>query len=396
MQVALGENWGNPSSVHAVGARARRAVEDSRESLAELLGCSERELILTSGGTESCNLAIQGRLSADPSRRVIVTTRFEHSAVRDCAQLCGQQGREVIWLEGDHDGVVDPRALEDILEVRAREIAVVSVMWANNETGVLQPIVQLGELCRQHGVCFHSDATQWVGRMPTDLGAIEVDLLTLSAHKMHGPKGVGALYCRRGVMLTPMMIGGPQERDRRGGTENVPGIVGLGVAARLTRAWFGQSAIALGAESGAELRAELRAELGGESGGESGQQTAWELGGALRDRFESAVAAELPSAVVLAHGRPRLWNTSNIAFPKLQAEAILIALNQRGVCASAGAACSSGSLDPSPVLLAMGTAPEIAHGAVRFSFSRETTEAEINAAAALVVDAVKQLSKSLP
>ena len=276
------------------------------------------------------------------------------------------EGAEVVWLEGGRDGVIDPKTLEHLLQKRANEIAIVSVMWVNNETGVLQPIAQLGSMCRQYGVRFHTDATQWVGRMPTDLSSIEVDLLTLSAHKFQGPKGVGALYCRRGTMLRSAIIVGPQERDRRGGTENVSGIIGMGVAAELALRWLNQSS------------------------------NPWTHFEALRNQFEALVCAGVPNAIILAGQNLRVWNTSNIAFTNLEAEAVLVNLAKHGVAASAGAACSSGSLDPSPVLLAMGIAPEIAHGAVRFSISRNTTNTEIISAANSVIESVQQLSRSMP
>jgi len=375
IQESLRENWGNPSSLYIGGARAREAVELARQQIAQLVGCSPREIILTSGGTESCNLALAGSLSgflaADAGlRKVIVTTRFEHSAVRECVQELvnrfANEGAEVVWIEGGRDGVIDPKTLEHLLQKRAREIAIVSVMWVNNETGVLQPIAQLGSMCRQYGVRFHTDATQWVGRMPTDLSSIEVDLLTLSAHKFQGPKGVGALYCRRGTMLRSAMIGGPQERDRRGGTENVSGIIGMGVAAELALRWLNEEPIP------------------------------WLHFESMRNRFEELVCAGVPNAIVLANQNLRVWNTSNIAFTNLEAEAVLVNLAKHGVAASAGAACSSGSLDPSPVLLAMGIAPEIAHGAVRFSLSRHTTESQITEGAQAVIESVRNLSRSMP
>ncbi len=375
IEKSLRENWGNPSSLYIGGARAREAVELARQQIAQLVGCSPREIILTSGGTESCNLALAGSLSgflaADAGlRKVIVTTRFEHSAVRECVQELvnrfANEGAEVVWIEGGRDGVIDPKTLEHLLQKRAREIAIVSVMWVNNETGVLQPIAQLGSMCRQSGVRFHTDATQWVGRMPTDLSSIEVDLLTLSAHKFQGPKGVGALYCRRGTMLRSAMIGGPQERDRRGGTENVSGIIGMGVAAELALRWLNEEPIP------------------------------WLHFESMRNRFEELVCAGVPNAIVLANQNLRVWNTSNIAFTNLEAEAVLVNLAKHGVAASAGAACSSGSLDPSPVLLAMGIAPEIAHGAVRFSLSRHTTESQITEGAQAVIESVRNLSRSMP
>ena len=364
---ALRDTWANPSSVHRAGGEAKRVVELARESVARLVGCQERELVFTSGGTEGANLAIRGTLehlaTTDPARRVLVTTRFEHSAVRELAQRLEQRGTEVVWLAGapHAPGTPDLDALEALLAARADEIALVSLMWANNETGAVTDISRAGALCRQAGVRLHTDATQWIGKMPTDLAALQLDLASFAAHKFHGPKGVGALYLRRTVRITPQTFGGPQERERRGGTENVPAIAGLGVAADLARTWLSGDGAARGA--------------------------------ALRDRFEHAVAART-GAIAHAHGAPRLWNTTNLGFARLEAEAILMLLSERGVAASAGAACSSGSLDPSPVLLAMGIAPEIAHGSIRFSLARTTTAPQLEEAAMRVIAAIERLASS--
>jgi len=359
------EQWGNPSSVHRLGQTARYRIESARAQVAALVGASEREIVFTSGGTESANLAITGVLAARPERRLVVTSRLEHSAVRELAEaLVERKLAEVHWLEHRADGTVDLDALDALLTARSTEIAVVSIMWANNETGVVQPVGDIGERCRAARVPFHTDATQAVGRIPVDLAALPIDLATFSAHKFHGPKGVGALYLRRGVRPLRQLIGGPQERELRGGTENVPGIVGMGVATTLAQTW---------------LATDERKRLS-----------------TLRDRLEHGILERVPSAVVNGATAPRLWNTTNIGFPKLEAEAILLLLSERGVCASAGAACSSGSLDPSPVLLAMGVPPDVAHGSIRLSLSRETTEAEIDAAIDIVTDAVTRLSRTLP
>ena len=364
---SMREAWANPSSVHRAGGEARRTVELARESVARLVGCQEREIVFTSGGTEGANLAIRGSLehaaANEPARRVLVTTKFEHSAVRELAQQLEKRGAEVVWLPGAArmPGTPDLDALESLLASRADEIALVSLMWANNETGAITDIARVGAICREAGVRFHTDATQWVGRMPTDLAALQVDLASFAAHKFHGPKGVGALYVRRNVRITPQTFGGPQERERRGGTENVAAIAGMGVAADLARAWIsGDGAVP---------------------------------GAALRDRFEQAIV-QATGGVVHARHAPRLWNTTNIGFAKLEAEAILLLLSERGVYASAGAACSSGSLDPSPVLLAMGIAPEVAHGSIRFSLSRESTASECDEAAKRVITGIDRLRAS--
>ncbi|MHC5024225.1 MAG: cysteine desulfurase family protein [Planctomycetota bacterium] len=363
MADAVAVHWHNPSSVHRPGQAARQHVELARESVCQLLGCQPREFVFTGSGTEAANLAIRGALAARPGRPVLVTDRLEHSAVRELAEALETQGTEVVWLPVDAQGVIDIAALVDVLQRRADDIGLVSIMWANNETGTVQPVERLAARCREHGVWFHTDATQWVGKNPTDVRSFPVDLLSLAGHKFHGPKGIGGLFIRRGVRLARQIIGGPQERHRRGGTENVPGIVGLGAAAQLALEW---------------LATDERSRLA-----------------ALRDSFEARLCASVGDAVINGGGGPRIWNTTNIGFPRLEAEAILLLLSERGVCASAGAACSSGSLDPSPVLLAMGIAPAIAHGSVRFSISRETTDVEIDQALEIIPAVIDRLRSSL-
>jgi cysteine desulfurase len=364
MTDALRDTWHNPSSVHRPGQASRRQVELAREQVAQLLGCRDRDVVFTSGGTEADNTAIIGSLHAQPDRHVIVTTRTEHEAIRDTAEFCQVIGSEVVWLQLDDHGCVDLEALTALLTARASEIAVVSVMWANNETGIIQPIEAIGNICREHGVRFHTDAVQWVGKMPTTVSDLPVDLLSFSAHKFHGPKGVGGLYIRRGVRIQPRSLGGSQERDRRGGTENTPGIRGLGAAAAEAHAWLDDPA------------------------NRDAQQ-------ALRDRFEQSMLQRLDGVQVIGAQAPRIWNTANLAFERIESEALLLLLSERGMCASAGAACSSGSLDPSPVLLALGIDPILAHGAVRFSIARHTTSDEVDAAVELVCSAVEKLRGSM-
>jgi len=370
---ALHEGWGNPSSVHPFGAQARERVEQARGQIALTLGASPREIVLTSGGTESCNLALLGSLGHEPGRHLIVSAHTEHAAVRECAAgvesgeyRAGSDRGEVAWVDLDAEGRVDLGQLARLLGSRAQEVAVVSLMWANNETGIIQPVVEIAAICREHGVRFHTDATQCLGRLVIDAAKIGCDLLSVSAHKAHGPKGVGALYCRRGVSLVGQMVGGPQERGRRGGTENVAGICGFGVACAESSSWLASA------------------------------PSPWSRLGQQRDAFESSVAASVRGAVVIGERVPRLWNTSLIAFPRLQSEALLMELGRLGVAASAGAACSSGSLDPSPVLLAMGIDRSVAHGALRFSLSRHTTERELDAAVDCVVQAVQSVARSMP
>lgn len=348
--------WHNPSSVHRAGQEARRVVELARADLAALVGVNARELILTGSGTESIDLAIRGGLAA-ARKPVLVTDAIEHAAVRDLAEAMEKHGAvEVRRLPILPGGVVDAAALPALLA--PGDVGLVSVQWANNETGVIQPIERLHAACRERGVRLHCDGTQWAGKMSAG-AELPCDLLTISPHKFHGPKGVGCLWVRRGVAVAPVLHGS-QELGRRGGTENVIGIAGAGAAARLAREWL--------TDDGERRR----------------------LAG-LRDLFEAAVLAACPGAVVNGGGQARLWNTTNIGFPRLEAEALLLLLSEAGVWASAGAACSSGSLDPSPVLLAMGVPPEVAHGSVRFSLSRETTAEELDRAAAIVAGCVKRL-----
>lgn len=360
MQRACAELWANPSSVHRAGQAVRREVELARQTLADLIGARAREILLLSGGTESIDLAIRGALDAQPASRALVTTRVEHAAVRDIAVAWEKGGtRPVRWAPLREHGLVDLAVLETLLD-GAPGVGLVSIQWANNETGVVQGVGEIAEICRRRGVLFHCDATQWVGkeRVPAPVG----DLMTFAPHKFHGPKGVGVLWMRPGVALRPRILGA-QELGRRGGTENVPGILGAGAAAREALEWLRENA----------PRARLAA---------------------LRDEFEHAILAAIPDAAVNARAAPRLWNTTNIAFPRLAAEALLMIMSEQGLCASAGAACSSGSLEPSPVLLAMGIPEPLAHGSIRFSLSRHTTREEIDAAVAIVAGAVARLRGS--
>ena len=363
MSRALREQWANPSSVHRAGQAVRREIILARSAVAELIGCQERELVFTSGGTESVNLAVRGAIGAQPNRRVLVTSRLEHSAVRDLAEALATLGVEVVWLGNDADGLVDAEGLRTLLAERADEIGLVSVMWVNNETGVIQPIESIGTVCRESGVRFHTDATQAVGKIPIDVASLPIDLLSFAAHKFHGPQGTGGLYVRRGVRLQTQVIGGPQERGRRGGTENAAGIVGAGVAGQLAMDW-----LAGGGPADLALR---------------------------RDTLERGIVDALDRTAVNGLGARRIGGTSNIAFIGLEAEAILLMLSERGVCASAGAACSSGSMEPSPVLQAMGLPPEQIYGSVRFGLSRETTDDEVAHAVEIVVDVVTRLREPL-
>jgi cysteine desulfurase len=363
MGSCLRERWANPSSVHRAGVEARHAMELAREQVAHLIGCAPRALTFTSGGTEAAQRVILGAIAARPDRPAIATSALEHSAVRELAQSLESRGTTVHWLRHRPDGVIDLDALDALLADHGRSISVLSLMWANNETGVLQPIRDVAARCRASGVVLHTDAVQWVGREPTEWSTLGIDALTASAHKLHGPKGVGAIAMRAGAAIESMLPGGPQELGRRAGTENVSGIVGFGVAAAAASAWLAQDAGSAACRS-------------------------------LIATLERAILAAVPDAIVNAAGSPRLWNTSSIAFPGLEAEAILLLLSERGVAASAGAACSSGSLEPSPVLRAMGLPDPVAHGTIRLSVSRLTTSDEIDHAARIIPACIERLRLS--
>ena len=374
VESCLREDWANPSSTHRAGIAARRRIELARDQVARLIGCRARDLLLCSGGTEAANLALRGVLATTGDRSAIATSRLEHSAVRDTVERLEKEGASVHWIRHRSDGVVDLEAFESMLTDHGDEIAIASVMWVNNETGVIQPVAELGRLCREHGVRFHTDAVQAVGRMPVDVASLDVDLLSFAAHKFHGTKGAGGLFVGRGVKLEPSITGGGQERDRRGGTENVPAIVGMGMAAEPAAAWLKRvSDDADAPDSITTLEAR-------------------------RVRFETGVRTALEGTsevVVNGEDAPRLWTTSSVAFPRLAAEGMLMAMSERDLMASAGAACSSGSLEPSPVLLAMGVPEPLAHGSIRFSYSRFTTDEEIDAAIEVVNRVVESIATSV-
>ena len=378
--------WANPSSVHRFGQLVRQRVELARQSVANLIGAQPRDILFTSGGTESNNLAIRGLLSLGSPRLsgakpVLITTRIEHSAVREPAEALAACGGTVVYVEVEGSGRVVLDSVGKALHTHAQEDAVVlvSIQWANNETGVIQPIGEIAEAVGQARaglprlseagrgarVFFHVDGTQAVGKLPVDVKAEGIDLMTLAGHKFHGPKGTGVLYRRMGVRLEAQQRGGPQERELRGGTENTAGIIGLGVAADLAAEFI--------ADDVAQSRVT-----------------------ALRDALEQGVLEALPDTVVNGVDAPRLFNTTNLGFPGLEAEAILVGLSERGICASAGAACSSGSLEPSPVLLAMGIPEPVAHGSVRFSLSRYTTRAEVDRVLEVLPAVVRRLRRTMP
>jgi cysteine desulfurase len=353
----LTEHYGNPSSAYGPGRRVRAAVEAARERVAELLGAEPKEIAFTSCGTESDNAAISSALQTTGKRHVVVSA-VEHSAVKVHAETLERQGYRVTWLPVAEDGTLEPDAVEAAL---GEDTAIVSVMWANNETGVVFPVEEIAGRCAARGVAFHTDAVQVPGKLPVDLKSARIDYLSISGHKLHAPKGIGALYIRRRAKFLPYLHGGHQERGRRGGTENVASIVGLGEAA-----------------------AEALEHLGEE-------QTRVR---ALRDRFEETVLALIPGTAVNGHRVRRLPNTANIAFPGVQAEQVLACLDREGICASAGSACTAGSMEPSHVLRAMGLSRERALGSVRFSFSRVNTDGEVDRVLAVLPGVIRRLREA--
>jgi cysteine desulfurase len=352
------ETFGNASSIHQPGQQARAAVERARESIAGLLGCRAAEVVFTSGGTESDNLALFGILA--PGDHLIASS-MEHSAVLHAAQALARRGIEVTFLPATRQGVVEPAALESALRPNTK---LVSVMLANNETGVIQPIRALADLTHATGALFHTDAVQAAGKLALDVKALGCDMLSISGHKMYAPQGVGALFVRRNVRLRPIFFGGNHERGRRPGTENVAGIVGLGKAAELARAWLA-----------------------------NGEQHSLAT---LRDRLEQGILAQVEEAGINGAGATRVCNTSNLFFDHVEAEALVIALDLKGLAVSGGSACQSGATEPSHVLTAMGLSPARARASVRFSLNRLTTGDEVDCALALVPDAVARLRKLAP
>lgn len=349
--------WGNASSVHHFGQQAKAVLDRARGQVAELLGAEASEVVFTGGGTEADNAAIRGTAEAleAAGRRHLVTTAIEHEAVLNTVKALARRGWRVTYLPVDASGVV---TVDRLVEALADDTALVSVMHANNEIGTVQPIAAIAEAAHARGALVHTDAVQTAGKVPLDVRSLGVDLLSLSAHKFYGPKGVGALWVRRGVRLLPFMTGGRQERGRRAGTENVPAIAGLGVAAAHARA----------AMAGEGPRLE-----------------------ALRDRLESGVLAAVPGAERNGAARPRVPNTSNISIDRVESESLLIGLDLEGMAVSSGSACSSGTLEPSHVLKAMGLPHARTLGSIRFSLGAANTEADVDRVIAVLPGLVEKL-----
>jgi cysteine desulfurase len=355
------EQFGNASSMHAFGAEVGDALRAARRQVQDLLGAEhDHEVVFTSGGTESDNAALLSALATQTGRNEIVTSTVEHPAILALCDYLEKQGQAVVRrIPVDSLGRLDLEAYRAALGPKT---AIASIMWANNETGTLFPVERLAELAHEAGALFHTDAVQAVGKVPIDLKSTEIDMLSLSGHKLHGPKGIGALYVRRGVRFRPLLRGGHQERGRRAGTENAPGIIGLGKACELALAHM------------ADEQTRVRA---------------------LRDRLEQGLLQRVGACFVTGDPASRLPNTSNIAFEYIEGEGILLLLTKAGIAASSGSACTSGSLEPSHVLRAMNVPYTAAHGAIRFSFSRENTDEDVDAvleAAPPIMEKLRALS----
>ncbi len=340
----LSDYYGNPSSMHSFGGDVAAKIKQARENIADLIGAeSPDEIVFTSCGTESDSTAIRAAIDSNPLKRHIITSRVEHPAIKNLYETLSKKDYRVTFVPVDGEGRLD---MDYFYQNLSEETAIVSLMWANNETGVIFPVEEISREVKSRGVVFHTDAVQAVGKLPMDVKNSGIDMLSLSGHKFHGPKGIGALYIRKGTKFSPFMIGGHQEHGRRGGTENVASIIALGKAAELAKAHL--------------------------------DSNGYESVGRLRDTLEKTLLEQIPQSIVNGDTENRLLNTSSIAFEYVEGEAILLMMNEFGICASSGSACTSGSLEPSHVLRAMGVPYTAAHGSIRFSLSRYTTREEID------------------
>jgi cysteine desulfurase len=336
------EYYGNPSSMHTFGGSVAAQINDARAKLSDLLGASPDEILYTSCGTESDSTAIMAALRSNPDKKHVITSRVEHPAIKNLCEYLAKIGYRISFVPVDHKGRLD---MEYLIRHLTDDTAIASFMWANNETGVIFPIDELAEILSERGILFHTDAVQAVGKVPIDLKKTRIDMLSLSGHKLHAPKGIGALYVRKGTKFSPFLIGGHQEKGRRGGTENVASIIGLGKASEIVAAHM--------AEENSRIKA-------------------------LRNKLETLLVQKIPNALVNGDTANRLPNTSSIAFEFVEGESILLMMNEFGICASSGSACTSGSLEPSHVLRAMGVPFTAAHGTIRFSLSIYNTESEVD------------------
>jgi cysteine desulfurase len=348
--------YGNASSIHAFGQNAREGVEQAREQVAALVGARAADIMFTSGGTESNNQAILGAVAAAPGKtKHVITSAIEHVAALDPCKALAKQGVDTTILPVDRDGLVNP---EDVRRAIRRDTVLITIMLANNETGTIEPIEEIAKIADEKGIVFHTDAVQAAGKIPVDVEKLGVDLLSISAHKFCGPKGAGALYIRKGTQIAPLIYGGHSERDRRPGTEDVAAIAGMGKAAELALAGM--------KEESRRIRA-------------------------LRDRLERGLLDRVPHAWVNAVRAPRVPNTANITFPFIEGESMVIALDLKGIACSTGAACSSGAVEPSHVLIALGLAPEDARATLRLSLGHQTTEDEIDFALETIPPVIERL-----
>lgn len=336
------EFYGNPSSMHFFGGQVQKKVNEAREKVADLLGADSSEVVFTSCGTESDNAAILGTLDSYPEKRHLITTRVEHPAVWNVSTYLGRKGYRITELSVDREGRLD---LDELRESLTEETALVTIMYANNETGVIFPIEEIGEIVKARGIPFHTDAVQTVGKIPINMKKSKVDMLSVSGHKLHAPKGIGVIYIRKGTKFSPFMIGGHQEKGRRGGTENVPYIIGLGKACELAKKHLDEE------NTGVK---------------------------ALRDYLEAKLLEKIPNTLINGDRVQRLPNTVSLSFEYVEGESILLLLSDLGICASSGSACTSGSLEPSHVLRAMGVPFTAAHGSIRFSLSIYNTKEEMD------------------
>lgn len=357
MQPFFSEHFGNASSIHHYGQETRAAVERARESVATLLGCRASEIVFTSGGTEADNLAIFGLVESGDH---VISSTIEHHAVLNSAKHLQETGHEVTFVPVDGRGLVNP---DDVRRAIRPNTKLISIMMANNETGVIQPVEEIGKIAAEADIYFHTDAVQAAGKVPLNVNAIGCDLLSISGHKFHAPQGVGALYVRKGTILEAMMRGGRHERSRRAGTENVAGIVGFGKAAEIAHA-----------------------------GLQNGDVTKM---AAMRDRLEQAML-KVDATGVNGDGAPRVPNTTNIYFDHVEGEALIIALDLKGLAVSTGAACSSGALEPSHVLTAMGLSPDRARASIRFSLGKQNTQKDIDYAIELIPATIARLRELSP
>ena len=339
----LSDYYGNPSSMHSFGGDVAEKIKEARENVANLIGATADEIVFTSCGTESDSTAIRAAIESNPDRKHIVTSRVEHPAVKNLYEVLSKKGYRVTFVPVDGQGILD---LDYLCKNLSDDTAVVSLMWANNETGVIFPIEEISKRTKDQGIVFHTDAVQAVGKIPIDVNGTGMDLLSLTGHKFHAPKGIGALYIRKGTKYSPFMIGGHQEKGRRGGTENVASIIALGKAAELAKKHL--------------------------------DEDGYEHIGRLRDKLETNLLTRISHSMVNGDREHRLLNTTSIAYEYVEGEAILLMMNEHGICASSGSACTSGSLEPSHVLRAMGVPFTAAHGSIRYSLSRYTTEEEID------------------